>query len=146
MERKGIKMSYREKSAWVMAGTLIVAYGWYLTQVLGQLGGGAVTNIDYQGVALVAGIAVVALAAALHIILAATGSTRSADRTTGVAAIKRYARSAGAAVIAGAAVVAMVLSMIEADHFWIANVILAGLVLAELTASGSEILVYRRRT
>ena len=38
----------------------------------------------------------------------------------------------------------MSIAMVEADYFWIANVILAGLVVAELTSAGSEILIYRR--
>lgn len=139
-------MSFREKSAWMMVVTLVVAYGWYLTTVIGQFGGGSVAGIDYQRTAVVAAIAVVVLAAVSHIVLAATGRAGSKQSHSGAAAIKRYARSTGGVVISAAAVLGMALAMVEADYFWIANVILAGLVVAELTSAGSEILIYRRGT
>lgn len=139
-------MSYREKSAWVLAGTLMVAYGWYLTSVIGQLDGGSTAVIAYQGSAVVAGIGVVLLVAVAHIVLAATGQTEPKANHTGASAIKRYARSTGGIVITAAAVLGLALAMVEADYFWIANVILAGLVAAELASAGTEILTYRRGT
>ncbi|MGD2042144.1 MAG: hypothetical protein PVJ28_00725 [Acidimicrobiia bacterium] len=137
-------MSFRERSAWMMVGTLVIAYGWYLTTVIGQLDGDTIAGIEYQRTAVVAAIAVVVLAALSHIVLGATGQTRSKESHSGTAAIKRYARSTGGVVVSAAAVLGMALAMVEADHFWIANVILAGLVVAELAAAGSEILIYRR--
>lgn len=125
-----------------MAGAVLIAYGWYLTNVIGQADGGSVAGIDYQRSAVVAAISVVVLSAASHIVFAATGQTRSDH--SGESAIKRYARSTGGVVISAAAVLGMALAMVEADYFWIANVILVGLVVAELASAGSEILIYRR--
>lgn len=139
-------MSFREKSAWTMVGTLVVAYGWYVTTVVGQLDGGSVEGIAYQRPAVTAAILVVVVAAASHAFLAIAGHNRSRERLSGAVAIKRYARSTGAVVIAAAAVLGMALAMVEVDYFWIANVILTGLVAAEVTSAGSEILVYRRGT
>ncbi len=127
-----------------MVGTLVIVYGWYLAGVIGQVGGRPVADITYQDTAVVAAIAVAVIAAVSHIVLAATGSARSQSNNTGAAAIKRYARSHGGVVVAAAAVWGMALAMVEADYFWIANVILTGLVVAELTSAGSEILIYRR--
>lgn len=137
-------MRFRETSAWMMVGTLLLAYGWYLLTVVRQLDGVAVADVEYQRTAVVAAIAVVILAAVSHIVLAATGRAGPKDGHTGVAAIRRYARSTGGVVIAAAAVLATVLAMVEADHFWIANVVIAGLVGAEVVAAGSEIAAYRR--
>ena len=137
-------MSFRERSAWMMVATLVVAYGWYLTSVLGRLGGGSVGDVDYQRTAVVAVMAVVVLAAVSHVVLAATDRAESKDGHSGAGAVKRYARSAGGVVVSAAAVLGMALAMVEADYFWIANVIMAGLVVAELTAASSEILIYRR--
>lgn len=127
-----------------MVGTLVVVYGWYLTSVIDQLDGSPVADVGYETTAVMASIAVVVLSAVSHIVLAVTGSAGSRSNQTGATAIKRYARSHGAAVVAAASVLGMVLAMVEADHFWIANVILAGLVIAEVTSAGSEILLYRR--
>lgn len=137
-------MRFPEKSAWMMAVTVVVGYGCYLAGVMGQLDGASVAGIDYQLTAVVAAVSVVALVAVSHLALAATGPTSSKGDFSGGAAIKRYARSTSGVVVSAAAVIAMVLAMVEADYFWIANVILAGLVAAELAAAGSEILIYRR--
>lgn len=138
-------MTFREKSAWLVAGTVTIAYVWYLATVIAQVDGGSVADIDYQPNAVVAAIAVVVLVAVSHIVVA-SGNTQSRRDHTGTTAIKRYARSTGGVVITAAAVLGMALAMVEADYFWIANVILAGLVVSELTAASSEILVYRRGT
>lgn len=138
-------MSYREKSAWMVVGVVVIGYGWYLTSVVAQLDGGPVTDIGYQGNAVIAAIAVVVLLATSHIALAAVGKTESRLDRDGAGAIKRYARSVGGVVVTVAAVLGMALAMVEVEYFWIANVILAGLVVAEITSAGSEILVYRRR-
>jgi hypothetical protein len=137
-------MSFREKSSWVMVGTLVIVYGWYLASVIGQVDGRPVADVAYQGTAVVGAIAVVVIAAVSHIVLAATGSSRSQSNDPGATAINRYARSHGGVVTAAAVVLGMALAMVEADFFWIANVLLAGLVVAELTSAGSEILIYRR--
>ncbi len=137
-------MRYREKSAWVLVSTIVVAYGWYLATVIGQLEGGSITGIAYQRSAIAAGIAVVVLLAVSHVVLAALGQADPNGVDTGTAAIKRYARSTGGVVITAGAVLGMALAMVEADYFWIANVILAGLVAAEMVSAGAEIVRYRR--
>lgn len=141
---KGDRMSFREKSAWLLAGTVVVAYGWYLANVMSQLDGGSVADVSYQRTAVVATIGLVVLVAVSHIVLAAVAPKGSRQTRGGAAAIRRYARSTGGVVVTAAAVLGMALAMVEADYFWIANVILAGLVVAELSAAGSEILIYRR--
>jgi hypothetical protein len=125
-------------------GTVVIPYGWYLANVVGQLDDGSVAGIDYQRTAVVAAIAVVVLTAMFHIVIAASGRASSKDSQSGAAAIKRYARSTGGVIVTASSVLGMALAMIEADYFWIANVILAGLVVAEVTTAGSEILIYRR--
>ena len=135
-------MTFAEKSAWAMVAIVAVGYGWYLATIAGQLEGGSVASVRYQGTAVVAAIAVVILASISHILLAATGRTDS--KRAGTDAIKRYARSFGGLVVTAAAVLGMTLAMIEAESFWVANVLLAGLVIAELATAGSEIAIYRR--
>lgn len=135
-------MTFREKSAWALASIVVVAFGWYLTTVVAQFDGSSVASISYQRSALIAAIATVVLVAGSHIVLAATANSTHHD--DGSAAIRRYARSTGGVVVTAAAVLGMALAMAEADYFWIANVILAGLVASELASAGSEIVIYRR--
>jgi hypothetical protein len=79
-----------------------------------------------------------------HTILAVTGQTGSEPNSSGAGAIKRYARCIGGFPVAIGSVLGMVLAMVEADHFWTANVILSGLVFGEMTSAGAEIAIYRR--
>lgn len=137
-------MRFGEKSAWAMVATLAAAYGWYLSTVFSQMRDDSVEAVAYQRTAIIAVIAVVVLAAITHILFAATDSEGSRTSDTVAVAIRRYTRSVGGVVVTAAAVLAMALSMTEAHHFWISNVVMVGLVLAELTSSGMEILIYRR--
>lgn len=128
-----------------MGASLIVAYISYLVAVVNHLDGGAITEVRYQWAAVVAAGVVVVLAAITHMAIAAVDPQDKPRRDAASNAIRRYSRSTGATVLSAAAVLGMALAMAEAAHFWIANVILAGLVVAEVVAAGSEILTYRRR-
>jgi len=47
-------------------------------------------------------------------------------------------------VAAGAALAGLALAMLEVEHFWIANAILAGLVLSEVVSGVTKVVLYRR--
>jgi len=136
-------MSFQEKSAWIMGAVLAVVYGWYFVSIAGEITGD-VAEISYQGMMLAAVVAVVVLAAAAHAVVAIAGpkdADHSDDRDK---EITRYGENIGRFALVTGALVALALAMVEADHFWIANAILAGLVLAELTSVGTRIILYRR--
>lgn len=127
-----------------MIGILLTTYAWYLASVLGRAAGGSLASVRYQDSAVVAAVGVVALAAFAHVMFAALGRGRTTGTDVTARSVKRYARSTGGVVITASAVLAMALAMLEVEPFWIANLLLAGLVLAELASAASEILVYRR--
>ncbi|MDJ0663157.1 MAG: hypothetical protein QNJ75_01270 [Acidimicrobiia bacterium] len=136
-------MTFQEKSAWIMGAVLAVVYGWYFVSIAGEISGD-VAEISYQGMMLATVVAVVVLAAAAHVLVAIAGpkdADRSDERDK---EITRHGEYIGQFALAAGALVALALAMTEADHFWIANVILAGLVLAELTSVGTRIVLYRR--
>jgi hypothetical protein len=137
-------MSFREKSAWLTVGTLVTAFGWYLVTVAQQLDSGPVTGLAYQRTAVIAAIAVIVMVATGHAVLTMLGLMGIRKSTAATDAIRRYSRSVGGRVVTAGAVVAMTLAMFGFDSFWIANVLLFALVLAELTTAGTEILTYRR--
>jgi hypothetical protein len=128
----------------LVAASIVVAYTWYVSEVLELYGGDSVADIGYQRSAVLAAISVIVLTAVFHIILAVSGKAETQQALSGASAIRRYARSTGGVVVTVAAVLAMALAMVEAEHFWTANVLLAGLVAAELATAGTEIIVYRR--
>lgn len=129
-------MSFQEKSTWVMGIILLGVYGWYFSVVLGQLEGGDVEVIDYRSQMLTTVVLLIVAAVVAHVVIA-VANPQDADRTdVRDREINRYGEFVGSYVLGTGALVALGMAMFEVEHFWIANVILAGLVLSELTALG----------
>lgn len=127
-----------------MAAIVLLAYGWYFAVIYQEVSSEAIADIEYQGLVLVAVIFQVVLGVAVHIVIALT-APKEADRTDERdREISRHGEYLGGYVLTVGALVALALAMFEAEQFWIANVILAGLVLAQLTSLATRIVIYRR--
>lgn len=135
-------MISRERTAWLMSVILVVAYGWYLLRILAMRDGGSLTDVPYQEAAVVALIIVVVQAALSHAVVAATVPADRAKRGLEKAIVRRAAHFRGT-IVGGGAAVAMTLAMVDADPFWIANTLLAALVLGELASLGLQIVQSR---
>ena len=137
-------MSFQEKSTWVILTTMIVVYTWYFLTVLAEVGTTEVADIDYQGRMLVTVLGVVVLVVIGSIVIA-IASGRDADSSDERdKAINRYGEYVGGFVLTTGALGGLALAMVEAHQFWIANTILIGLVLSEITANVTKIVLYRR--
>lgn len=137
-------MGFQEKSTWIMGAITLVVYGWYFTVVLGRIGDQDIAEIAYRPLMLTTVLALVALAVVSHIVVA-MAAPEEADRTdVRDREINRYGEYVGGYVLAVGALVAMGMAMYEVDHFWIANVLLLGLVLSELASLGTKAVLYRR--
>lgn len=136
-------MSFEEKSTWGMLATMIIVYGWYFSTIGGDLGGD-VSSIDYQGTMLVTVLAVVAIAVVFHILIAVVdpkGSDQSDERDR---YINRFGEYIGGFVLTAGALAGMGMAMAEFEYFFVANTILAGLVLSEIVSGVTKIVLYRR--
>ena len=137
-------MSFQEKSTWVMLTVIAAVYGWYFTSILGEINSGvAVTAIAYKGAMLGTVVAVIVLAVTGTILMtiASRGDHASDERDRD---INRFGEYIGGYVLAVGALAALGLTMIELEHFWIANTILLTLVLSELVSGFTKALSYRR--
>ena len=136
-------MSFQEKSTWVILLTMVLVYGWYFATVMSEVASTAVGDIDYQGTMIVTVIAVVVLViiGTILITVAGGGDDSSDERDK---AINRYGEYVGGFALAIGALAALAMAMIEVEQFWIANTILAGLVLSEIVANVTKIALYRR--
>lgn len=136
-------MTFEEKSTWVILVTMTLVYGWYFATVAGQLAGTDVGDIDYQGLMLTTVGLVVALAVVGIILITVAGrgddSKDERDKT-----INRYGEYIGGFVLTAGALGGMLLAMIELEHFWVANTLLAGLVLSEIASNIIKLVLYRR--
>ncbi len=136
-------MAVEEKRAWIMIVVTVLAYGAYLTVVLGRSGSGPLAEQPYAAALLWSVGAAIVASIALHIIVSLISPEDGKVKDQRDREIHRFGEHIGQSFIAIGAVAGMLLAMVEADQFWIANVIYLGFVLSALLASTAKIASYR---
>ena len=137
-------MAFQEKIAWLVVLAVVMVYGWYFLSVAQELGAASVHDIDYQGRMLATVVALVVLIVAGLVTLMVV--TRDFDDQTDERdrAIDRSGQYVGGIVLAVGTLLGLGLTLLEYEHFWIANMLLLGLVLAEVAGGLTRIALYRR--
>lgn len=136
-------MSYAERNTWVYGAVALACYLGYLAVVVPQLIGGPAGAVGYRAPLVISIAAAVALGILGGIVLgmlAPKGEPQADPRDLEIAHLG--SRAGQGALIAGA-VVALVLAMVSADPFWIANVIYLGFVASAVLSSVVRVLAYR---
>jgi hypothetical protein len=138
-------MSYEEKGVWVFLVIAVAGYGVYLGLVLPQLAAAAsVDEVDWVVPMLwtIGGAIVAAIIGRILVeIVSPSDSTRGDVRDK---EIDRLGERVGNSFIVIGGVGALVLAMLDADVFWIANVLYLGFVLAGILASITKLVAYRK--
>ena len=136
-------MSYEEKAAWVQGIVAVLGYGVYLAIILSRVGGGALVDVPYVdamlwtiGAAIVAGII-----GGIFVGIASRGRTQKDQRDR---QIYRRGEYAGQSFVVIGALGALILAMIEADWFWIANLVYLCFVLSAILGWIFKSVAYRR--
>lgn len=137
-------MSFEEKSAWTYAVIAIAFPVIYFAIVLGQLPRMAAADIEFQVPMLAAVGGAIALTILAHIVLAVAAPDDAGKRDERDKAIYRYGEYVGGVVLSIAAVVPLILTLAEVEHFWIASAIYLAFVLGAVTGSIAKIVAYRR--
>jgi hypothetical protein len=137
-------MGFKEKSTALMLGIFLFVYGGYFFRFADRLQMEVADTIHYQTeLAVMVGLLVV-LAIIGHIaifVLAPDESDREDERDR---VIEQRGNQWGGYVLTAAALGAMALAMIEQPHVYIAHLLLAGLVLAEIAKGAVMLVSYRR--
>lgn len=138
-------MSYEEKGTWVYLVVAVVGYTVYLSLVLPQVAAGvAVEDVDYVPVMLwTIGGAIVATIV-LRILVEIVFPSESTKGDVRDREIDRLGTRVGSSFVVIGALGALVLAMLEADWFWIANLIYLCFVLSALLESITRLVAYRR--
>lgn len=138
-------MSYEEKGTWVYLAVSVAGYGVYLSLLLPQLASGvAVEDVDYVAPMLwtIGGAIVAAIVGRILVeIVFPSESTKGDVRDR---EIDRLGTRVGGSFVVIGALGALVLAMLEADWFWIANVVYLCFVLSALLESITRLVAYRR--
>jgi len=137
-------MSFEEKSTWIYAAITVGVSAVYFAVVLRQVRNTDVTEIAYVGPMLTA-IGVAVALNILAIIVAGIASPQEAGKKDERDKnITRYGQYVGYPVLGVGVVGALVLTMAEFEHFWIANAIYLAFVVSSITESAVKIVAYRR--
>lgn len=141
---RGVDVSYEEKGTWVYLVVAVVAYLGYLVVVLSRADGGPVTAVGYVAPMLWAiGISMllVALGRPAVEVVRRSESYRADVRDKD---INRQGEFIGFYVLSGLIGGVLVMSMLEVDHFWLANAIYLAFVVNAVTSSVVKLVAYRR--
>ena len=139
-------MTFPEKSALTMTAVLVAVFGWYFWLVLGPIAGAgsSAREFAYTAVMGVALAAVTVLATVSHIILAIVFHRQANVRDERDRLISlRSTRVAGYLLAAGV-FAGLGLAVARADRFWIAQVLVASIVLASVVESVVKVALHRR--
>lgn len=138
------EMSFQEKITWLYTAVAVCTYGTYLAIILTRAQSTPLTEVAYVRpllwtigaclAAMIVGCIAIALASPKD-----RAKTDQRDRE-----IERFGTYVGQSFAGIFAVVALVLSITEADYFWIANAIWLGCVLSGLLGSVVKLVAYRR--
>ncbi len=137
-------MSYKEKSTWIMLLIPMLVYAGYLTRILSRADGEPLTDVPYAEAMLWACAAWIILAIVTHIVVFAivrddVGEVDQRDHEIG-----HFGEYIGQFVVIVAGMAALVMAVMETDHFWIGNAIYLAFVLSSVVGSGAKIHAYRR--
>jgi hypothetical protein len=136
-------MSYEEKAAWVQGIVAVLGYGVYVAVILSRIDDGTLVDVPYVdamlwtiGSAIVAGII-----GGIFVGIASRGRTQKDQRDR---QIYRHGEYAGMSFVVIGALGALILAMIEADWFWIANLVYLCFVLSAILSWIVKAVAYRR--
>jgi len=148
-------MPFEEKVTWVNAVISVIVPVVYFALVLSQLGEVPVSEIAYVrpmliaiGAAIIltiAGAIAMAIGTAISAEVTGNGSVDDIDRKDERdVSISRRGDVAGFYAVSVGVLGALVLTMLEYDHFWIANALYLSFVISSLVSSAVKLVAYRR--
>lgn len=137
-------MSFEEKSAWFMGLTFIICYFGYAIVVLGRAAGVPLPDVHYVTPLLWSMGTFIAFNIVGHIAIAITNPREAGQRDERDKQIHRFSEYIGHSFVIVGGVAALVFSMLELRHFWIANVLYLCFMLSGLLSAIAKILAYRK--
>lgn len=124
-------MTREERRAWCLAVVGLIAYAVYLVLLSTGLAYGPALLWTVGG----------AIAVNIAVDIVSGGNQRADQRDREIA---RFGDHLGQSLVVAGAVAALLLALLEARHFWIANVIYLAFVLSAVLGSTAKIFAYRR--
>jgi len=137
-------MTLEERRSWTYLVVAVVAYGVYLVTVLGRAASAPLVGVDYVpamlstiGAAIVAGIVVNFVIGMFTPKDDSTVDVRDRD-------IARVGDRVGQSFLVVGGVAALLLAIVEAPYFYIANVVYLCFALSAVLGAVTKVVIYRR--
>ena len=137
-------MTLEERRSWTYLLVAVVVYGVYLATVLTRAASAPLVDVDYVpvmlwsiGIAIVGGIL-------LDIALGIFTPRRDHKKDVRDRDIAQLGDRVGQSFLVIGGVAALLLAIVEADYFYIANVLYLCFVLSAVLGSVTKVIVYRR--
>jgi hypothetical protein len=121
----------------------VLGYGIYVAVVLGRADGGPLTEVAYAG-PMLASIGAAVLAGIVAGIVLGAASPDRAVRDEREREIERLGEHVGQAFLVLGGLGGLALALLEADPFWIANVLYLGFVLSAVLSAVARLVAFRR--
>lgn len=138
-------MSYEERGQWVYVAVTVVAYGAYLVLLLSRARATPLADVAYAPLMLwtIVGAIVASIVGRIILeIVAHSSDGHSADvRDRDIGRLGEYV---GGTILGIGMVGPFALTLLEADHFWIANGMYLVFVLAAVVGTAIKLIAYRR--
>lgn len=136
-------MSSEEKSAWIMGVLAVATYTTYLVIILTRLDGGPLVDVAYVKPLLWTIGGSIAASVVLHAVFRVyTGKDSRKDQRD--KEINRIGEHIGQSFVVIGGVAALIMALLELDHFWIANVLYLTFALSAAVGSTAKVFAYRR--
>jgi hypothetical protein len=137
-------MSNEEKRAWIMVFVTVVAYGAYVAVVLSRSATRPLSDVDYVGPLLWSVGGSILAGIILNIAVGVLSSRGAREKDERDREIYRAGEYIGQSFLVIGGVAALLLAIVEAPHFYIANALYLAFVLSALLGSMAKIVAYRR--
>lgn len=136
-------MSFENRGAWIQLAVTVGAYTTYLVLLFSRADGGPLNETPYGDLIawMIGGSIVIGIV--LSIISGIVAGERGRRTDVRDRDINRLSDQIGASFVVIGAVGAMILAILEVDHFWIANAILLGFVVSGLLSSIARVVMHR---
>lgn len=137
-------MSYEERGQWVYLAATTIGYAAYLVLMLGRAGTTPLAEIEYQPILLwTVGVAVAgSIIGRIVIEIIRPGESHTADVRD--KEIGRHGEYVAGLILGIGMVGPFILTLIGADHFWIANAMYLVFVVQAVVGAVIKLVAYRR--
>jgi hypothetical protein len=138
------KMSYEEKSAWIMGVMAVSSYAVYLAVILNGAALIPLADVAYVAPLLWTVGASILGSIVLHALIGVFSPKEAGRKDQRDREIYRFGEYTGQLFVVVGGVAALLMAMAEVDHFWIANVIYLAFTLSAILGSVAKLVAYRR--